>query len=139
MPNTPTQPLDKTILILGGAGLVGTQVARQVARDLRPEKIVIASLYQKEVRDLVHELRKEFSAVQFPEVGGNSFVRADSPREERSALMKGARRRRALYDDLFGSLDAVYERSMLVAVMREHQPDVLIDCVNTASGISYQD
>src|SRR6185295_17989802 len=57
----------------------------------------------------------------------------------RSDLMKSARRRRALYDDLFGSLDAVYERSMLVAVMREHQPNVLIDCVNTASGISYQD
>ena len=139
MPNTPPQPLDKTILILGGAGLVGTQVARQVARDLRPEKIVIASLYQKEVRDLTHELRKEFPAVQFAEAWGNMFVRSEFAREDRSGLMKSTRRRRALYDDLFGPLDAVYERSMLVAVMREHQPDVLIDCVNTASGISYQD
>ncbi|MFL6214362.1 MAG: hypothetical protein ACJ74J_10785 [Blastocatellia bacterium] len=139
MPNTPTQPLDKTILILGGAGLVGTQVARQVARDLRPEKIVIASLYQKEVRDLAHELRKEFPAVQFAEAWGNMFVRTEFAREDRSDLMKSARRRRALYDDLFGPLDEVYERSMLVAVMREHQPNVLIDCVNTASGISYQD
>ncbi|MEN3335266.1 MAG: hypothetical protein V7641_4631 [Blastocatellia bacterium] len=139
MPNTPTLPLDKTILILGGAGLVGTQVARQVARDLRPEKIVIASLYQKEVRDLAHELRKEFPAIQFAEVWGNMFVRAEFARQDRSDLMKSARRRRALYDDLFGSLDTVYERSMLVAVMREHQPNVLIDCVNTASGISYQD
>jgi len=139
MPNTPTQSLDKTILILGGAGLVGTQVARQVARDLRPEKIVIASLYQKEVRDLAHELRKEFPAVQFAEAWGNMFVRAEFAREDRSDLMKSARRRRALYDDMFGPLDEVYERSMLVAVMREHQPNVLIDCVNTASGISYQD
>jgi len=139
MPNTSIAPLDKTILILGGAGLVGTQVARQVARDLRPEKIVIASLYQKEVRDLVHELRKEFPAVSFAEAWGNMFVRAEFARQERSDLMKSARRRRALYDDLFGSLDAVFERSMLVAVMREHQPNVLIDCVNTASGISYQD
>ncbi len=139
MPNTPTQPLDKTILILGGAGLVGTQVARQVARDLRPEKIVIASLYQKEVRDLAHELRKEFPAVQFAEAWGNMFVRTEFARQDRGDLMKSTRRRRALYDDLFGPLDAVYERSMLVAVMREHQPNVLIDCVNTASGISYQD
>ena len=139
MPNTPTQPLDKTILILGGAGLVGTQVARQVARDLRPEKIVIASLYQKEVRDLARELRKEFPAVQFAEAWGNMFVRAEFAREDRADLMKSTRRRRALYDDLFGPLDDVYERSMLVAVMREHQPSVLIDCVNTASGISYQD
>ncbi|HJQ23786.1 MAG TPA: hypothetical protein VKA60_07690 [Blastocatellia bacterium] len=139
MPNTPTQTLDKTVLILGGAGLVGTQVARQVARDLRPEKIVIASLFQKEVRDLVHELRKEFPAIQFAEAWGNMFVRSEFAREDRGTLMKSARRRRALYDDLFGALDAAYERSMLVAVMREHRPSVLIDCVNTASGISYQD
>jgi hypothetical protein len=139
MPNTSTEPLDKTILILGGAGLVGTQVARQVARDLRPAKIVIASLYQKEVRDLTHELRKEFPGVTFAEAWGNMFVRVEFAREDRSDLMKSARRRRALYDDLFGPLDLVYERSMLVAVMREHQPNVLIDCVNTASGISYQD
>lgn len=139
MPNTSTGPLDKTILILGGAGLVGTQVARQVARDLRPEKIVIASLYQKEVRDLVHELRKEFPGIAFAEAWGNMFVRAEFARQDRSDLMKSGRRRRALYDDLFGPLDTVFERSMLVAVMREHQPHVLIDCVNTASGISYQD
>src|ERR1700754_1119048 len=139
MPNTPIQSLDKTIFILGGAGLVGTQVARQVARDLRPEKIVIASLYQKEVRDIVHELHQEFPAIQFAEVWGNVFVRAEFARQERGDLMKSSRRRRALYDDLFGALDGAYERSMLVAVMREHQPHLLIDCVNTASGISYQD
>src|ERR1051325_306868 len=139
MPNTPTQTLDKTVLILGGAGLVGTQVARQVARDLRPEKIVIASLYQKEVRDFIHELRKEFPAVQFAEAWGNMFVRVEFARADRNDLLKSARRRRALYDDLFGPLDDAYERSMLVQVMREQRPDVLIDCVNTASGISYQD
>ncbi|HKV37839.1 MAG TPA: hypothetical protein VJX67_01405, partial [Blastocatellia bacterium] len=48
-------------------------------------------------------------------------------------------RRRALYDDLFGPLDAAYENSMLVQAIREHQPDVIIDSINTASGISYQD
>src|SRR5215471_8223630 len=130
---------DKSIFILGGAGLVGTQVARQVARDLKPDKIVIASLYQKEVRDFIHELRKEFPAVQLAEAWGNMFVRSEFAREDRSDLMRSRRRRRALYEDLFGQLDSAYDRSMLVAVMREHRPDVLIDCVNTASGISYQD
>ncbi len=38
---------DKTILLLGGAGLVGTQVARQISRDVCPEKIIVASLYQR--------------------------------------------------------------------------------------------
>jgi NAD(P)-dependent dehydrogenase (short-subunit alcohol dehydrogenase family) len=139
MPNTAHQSIDKTIFILGGAGLVGTQIARQAARDLRPEKIVIASLYQKEVRELVHELRKEFPAIRFVELWGNIFVRADFARDDRAEMVISSARRRALYEDLFGPLDAAYERSMLVAAMREHKPDVLIDCVNTASGISYQD
>jgi len=51
--------LDKSIFILGGAGLVGTQIAYQVARSLKPQKIVIASLFQKEVRELSRELGRE--------------------------------------------------------------------------------
>jgi hypothetical protein len=139
MRNTPNQSLDKTIFILGGAGLVGAQIAYQVARELRPEKIVIASLFQKEVRELAHELKKEFPVINFVEVWGNVFVRTEFAREDRIFMMTSPKRRSALYEDLFGSLDAAYERSMLVAAMREHRPNVLIDCVNTASGISYQD
>jgi hypothetical protein len=130
---------DKTIFILGGAGLVGTQISYQVARDLKPEKIVIASLFQKEVRELVHELRKEFPAINLVELWGNVFVRSEFARADREELLASPARRRALFDDLFGALDEAYERSMLVAAMREHGADVLIDCINTASGISYQD
>jgi len=134
-----SQPNDKTVFILGGAGLVGSQVAHQIARELRPEKIIIASLYQKEVRELTHELRKEFPGVKFAELWGNVFVRSELAREDRDDVVASPTRRRALYDDLFGPLDSAYERSMLVAALREHRPDVVIDCVNIASGISYQD
>ncbi|HWP41761.1 MAG TPA: hypothetical protein VNO14_00905, partial [Blastocatellia bacterium] len=134
-----THSIDKTILILGGAGLVGSQIAYQVARDLRPEKIIIASLYQKEVRELAHDLRKEFAAVSFVEMWGNLFVRSEFAKEDRGELMASPARRLALYEDLFGPLDDAYEKSMLARAVREHRPDVIIDCVNTASGISYQD
>ncbi len=130
---------DKSIFILGGAGLVGTQISYQVARDLKPEKIVIASLFQKEVRELAHELRKEFPAISLVELWGNVFVRSEFAGADREELLASPARRRALFDDLFGALDEAYERSMLVAAMREHGADVLIDCINTASGISYQD
>lgn len=139
MPTNTHQPLDKTVLILGGAGLVGTQICYQVARDLGPTKIVIASLFQAEVRELANELRKEFPAVQAVELWGNIFVRSEFARADREELLTNPERRRALYDDLFGPLDGAYQRSMLAAAVREHKPDVLIDCVNTASGISYQD
>lgn len=131
--------IDKTIFILGGAGLVGTQISYQVARELEPEKIVIASLYQKEVRELAHELRKEFPAIKFIELWGNVFVRTEFAGADRDQLLASPARRRALYDDLFGPLDGAYERSMLACSIREHGADVLIDCINTASGISYQD
>jgi hypothetical protein len=133
------QPLDKTILILGGAGLVGTQICYQISRELAPHAIVIASLYQREVRELARELRREFPAIEFVELWGNLFVRSEFAREDRSELIASSAKRRALYDDLFGPIDEAYDRSMLVAAMRKHRPDVLIDCVNTASGISYQD
>ena len=139
MPNTGNHSSDKSVLILGGAGLVGAQIARQVARELQPEKIVIASLYQKEVRELTHELKKEFPHVAFVELWGNLFVRTDLAREDRSDLVGSRARRRALYEDLFGPLEQAYEKSMLASSVREHRPHVLIDCVNTASGISYQD
>jgi hypothetical protein len=139
MPNKTPQSPDRNIFILGGAGLVGTQISYQVARDLKPDKIIIASLFQKEVRELAHELRKEFPAITVVELWGNIFVRSEFARSDRDELLASAARRRSLYDDLFGPLDGAYERSMLAAAVREHGADVLIDCVNTASGISYQD
>ena len=139
MPSKSNPPLDKRVFILGGAGLVGTQISYQVARDLKPEKIIIASLFQKEVRELARELRKEFPAITFVELWGNIFVRSEFARADRDDLLVSSARRRALYDDLFGPLDEAYERSMLAAAVREYGADVLIDCVNTASGISYQD
>ncbi|MCA1616443.1 MAG: hypothetical protein LC800_20575, partial [Acidobacteria bacterium] len=40
---------------------------------------------------------------------------------------------------LFGDFDAAYARSQLVQLILEHRPDVVVDCINTATGISYQD
>src|SRR6185295_7825830 len=93
----PHPPLDKTVFILGGAGLVGTQISYQVARDLKPEKIIIASLYQKEVRELAHVLRREFPGIDFVELWGNIFVRSEFARADRAELIASVSRRRALY------------------------------------------
>src|SRR5215467_6581213 len=129
----------KTVMILGGAGLVGTQVGRKVAGDLSPDRIVIASLFHKETRELVRELKREFPDIRFVELVGNLFVRTEFAREDRAEIIATPARRRALYEDLFGRLDDAYENSMLASAVREHRPGIIIDCVNTASGISYQD
>src|SRR5262249_14308162 len=129
----------KVILILGGAGLVGKKVAYKVSRELAPQKGIIASLYQKDVVDLTTELRREFRHIKFIDLWGNLFVRRDLAFQGRKQTISAAGSRRALYDDLFGPMADAYNNSTLVSAILEHRPGVIIDCVNTASGISYQD
>ncbi len=130
---------DKTILLLGGAGLVGVQVARQVARDVCPAKIVIASLYQREIRETIGPLEKEFPSVAFVGVWGGVFVRDEMTYARRAALLQSPASRDELFEDLLGDLDGAYARSRLVQLIREHRPDVIVDSINTATAISYQD
>lgn len=130
---------DKTFLLLGGAGLVGLQVARAVAREIEPQRIVIASLYQKEIRDALAQLNKEFPEVDWVGVWGDGFLRSEFTRMRRRELLDSPARRAALYDDLFGDLDAAYERARLTKVIREYKPNVIVDSINTATAISYQD
>ncbi len=131
--------MDKIFLLLGGAGLVGAQIAREISRDIRPQKIIIASLYQREVRETLAGLCKEFPDVEYVGVWGDVFVRADLTDERRQTLLASSARRADLFDDLLGDLDAVYARSRLVQLIREHRPDVIVDSINTATAISYQD
>lgn len=130
---------DRTFLLLGGAGLVGLQVARAVAREIEPQRVVIASLYQKEVRDALAQLNKEFPTVDWVGVWGDGFLRSEFVQMRRRELLDSPARRAALYDDLFGDLDAAYERARLTEVIRTYKPNVIVDSINTATAISYQD
>lgn len=130
---------DKTIMLLGGAGLVGMQVAREAAKRLNPGKIIIVSLYQREVRQAIALLKKEFPGIEWVGVWGDVFVRSDLTLAKRADLIQSAERRDELYEDLQGDLDAAYARSRLVQLIREHRPDVIVDSINTATAISYQD
>lgn len=130
---------DDTFLLLGGAGLVGAQVAREAARRLHPRKIIIASLYQREVREALTLLEKEFPKIEWVGVWGDVFVRSELTHAKRRDLLQSPRTRDDLFDDLMGDLDAAYSRSRLVGLIREHRPDVIVDSINTATAISYQD
>lgn len=132
---------DKTFLILGGAGLVGRQIARHIANHLNPERIVIASLYSKEVREATQALKRMFShkPIEFVGLHGNVFVRSEFSDKSRQALLESYTYREMLYEDLLGPLDGAYERSRLVEIVRQFRPNVIVDAINTATAISYQD
>ncbi len=126
-------------LILGGAGLVGLQIARRIAHDLAPGKIVIASLYRDEVEQAMNSLRRMFSGVEFEGSWGDVFVREQFTEHGRRQLMESYTWREQLFEDLFGPLDGAYQRSRLVQLILEHRPQVIVDSINTATAISYQD
>ncbi|MFQ6116029.1 MAG: hypothetical protein ACE5NG_18360, partial [bacterium] len=127
------------VLILGGAGLVGSQIARQIARDLKPKMIVIASLYQREVRELLHELKKEFPNVAFEGCWGDVFVRKEFSHKDRWEILQSLSKSKLLFKDVFGDKSEAYEGSQLVAIIRKYKPDIIVDSINTATAISYQD
>lgn len=130
---------DRTILVLGGAGLVGSQIVRTIAREMEPEQIVVASLYRGEVREFLRDARREFPHVNFTGAWGDIFVRDEFMLEKRRRLLQSVPRRDRLYQDLFGPLDPAFERSGLVQLVQQYKPDVIVDCINTATAISYQD
>jgi hypothetical protein len=131
----------ETFLILGGGGLVGLQIARRIANDLSPKKIIIASLYKEEVERAVDELRSMFSEsdIEYEGIWGDIFVRSEFSDAPRRLLLEDEESRTALYTDLFGPIDQVYKHSRLVELILQHRPNVIVDSINTATAISYQD
>ncbi|HEY6042189.1 MAG TPA: hypothetical protein VIX58_08670 [Anaerolineae bacterium] len=130
---------DKTILLLGGAGLVGTQIARQLARDVRPQKVVIASLYSDEVNDALKLVRKEYPEIEWVGITGDVFVREAFSTKKRGELLRSHKSRDELNEDLFGDFEETFQRSRLVQLILEYKPNVIVDSINTATAISYQD
>ncbi len=133
--------MDQTYLILGGGGMIGIQIAREIARELKPKTIVIASLYPQEVSGAIEQLKIEFSSIEFNGFAGDIFLRTEWNRQAKSRrqLMETEENRVALFEDVFGEFDAAYKRSQLAQLIFDHKPDVVVDSINTATAISYQD
>lgn len=126
-------------LILGGAGLVGLQVCRRVAQDLQPKRIVVASLFEHEARGAVERLQREFGTdIACEPAWGNLFVPAELAFRPRNEVLASPELRRQLLDWLYGDFEEAYPRNYLVQLIQKHRPQVIVDCVNTATGLSYQ-
>jgi hypothetical protein len=118
---------NRKILVLGGYGLVGTAVCRELLVR-KPREIQIHSLRMEESERAVEELRAEAGSTVLSTSAGNIFglVEGGSKRD----LIRAELRR--LDDEDLGSF-------VLYDVLSKSQPDVVIDCVNTSTGIAYGD
>ena len=130
--------MTKTLLILGGAGMVGVQVAREAARELKPSRIVIASLRQEEVDDVVALLRAEIDGIEFVGAAGDIFLPQSLQGMNRRDIISNRDTYDQLFDEIF-SREADYTKSALFQLVNDVRPDVIVDCINTATAISYLD
>lgn len=129
---------NETILILGGAGMVGLQVAREAARELNPKKIVIASLREEEVRDAATVLAPEIGEERLALEWGDIFQPEALKHRNRRDLVSDPEAYHSLFSEVFAA-NADHTTSALFRMIERYEPDVVVDCINTATGISYQD
>jgi hypothetical protein len=128
----------ETILILGGGGMVGVQVARECARELHPKRIVIAAVSEAEVNSALEFLREQLgSEVELAGEWGNIFVPDELKGVDRASLVEN----REHYDKLFDAVfrrEVSYQTSALYKLVEKYAPSIVIDSINTATAISYQ-
>jgi len=131
-----------TVLVLGGWGLVGSAVCRKLM-EFNPARIIVTSLKQHEAEEAVKELftlYPDSPTDRFIPWWGNVFTRTswkDLPRED---ILKDSEKRRILVDDCIDELNTeILQSSALYDVLITYKPDAVIDCINTATAIAYQD
>lgn len=131
---------DTTVLLLGGAGLVGQAVARAIVPH-RPGRIVVTSLHRAEAVAAAESLARTPGAegIGMEPRWGDLFVPEASRTRSRGEVLGDPEARRALVDDLYGELtDEVFSRSALGTLLVDTRPDVIVDCINTAGALAYQ-
>jgi len=117
---------DRKCLVLGGWGLVGMAVCRELLVR-KPKEIQIHSLRMEESEKACDELRPEAGDTVLSASGGDLFGLVDDlPKLGELEAQLGP-----LDDDVLRSF-------RLYRLLEESKPDIVIDCVNTATGIAYR-
>lgn len=129
----------KSVLILGGYGLVGQAVARRLVRE-QPRALILLSLRREEAEEAVATLRAEGVTLPLEAAWGDVFGFSDVKDRNRRELFAERAFRERLIGSLVDTLDeGRASEYYLHQLVTEKRPDVVIDAVNTATGIAYQD
>ncbi|MFB0517163.1 MAG: short-chain dehydrogenase, partial [Candidatus Neomarinimicrobiota bacterium] len=130
---------NRKVLVLGGYGMVGMAVCRRLAAE-KPAELIIASLLEGEALAAVEQLQPEVNEVRLTPIWGNIFVRDSLKDLTREEILNSPEHRARLIADVMEPLDDdIMEHSTLHQIISRHQPHVIIDAVNSATGLAYQD
>jgi len=129
----------RSVLILGGYGLVGQAVARRLLRE-EPSRVVLLSLKREEAESAVAALAPERGEVELAAAWGDVFTFQDLKDRPRREVYSDPALRGRLIESLLDPLsEAAARQYFLFRLVTEERPDVIVDAVNTATGIAYQD
>ena len=129
----------RSVLILGGYGLVGQAVARRLIRE-EPRRITLLSLKREEAEGAVASLAPECSGVELAAAWGDIFTFADLKDRPRPEVFSDPAQRGRIIESLLDPLsEAAARQYFLFRLVTEERPDIIVDAVNTATGIAYQD
>jgi len=130
---------EKTIMVLGGSGLVGIAVCRRLLAK-QPKRLIVLALTEAEVMDGVDLLQSEYPDIPITPAWGNIFVRTSLKDKTRQELLSDPKNRAILVNDVLNELDDnILKESYLYHLIEEYLPEIIIDSVNTATGLAYQD
>ncbi len=133
---------NKTVLILGGWGLVGNAISRKLV-DENPKNLIITSLKYSEAKEAVQKLEIEFPHKEkgfFIPWGGDIFVRNEFKDLNRAEVITDSNKRKVIISDTLDELsDDILNNSAIFRLLTLYSPDIIIDCINTATAIAYQD
>lgn len=132
---------DRTVMLLGGSGLVGHAVARRVlAATPPPRRIVLVALFEDDVRAAARALEPYRGTATIDVEWGNIFMPASVARLDIATIMGSAEHRALVIGDLLGDLtEAMLERNLLFRLLIRYKPDAVVDSINTATAFAYQD
>jgi hypothetical protein len=131
----------KNVMILGGSGEVGFSICRRILEE-KPKRLVVAALKREEVEEAIEELKREFPETTTEILGafGNIFVRTALKDKGRNEILRDPVYRRWIMEDVLGEFtEEILKDSYLNNLIEEFKPDILIDSINTATALAYQD
>lgn len=133
---------DRTVLVLGGWGLVGSAICRGLVEE-HPRKIIVTSLIKDEALDAVKQLRKEYPKMPadfFVPWWGNIFSRHEFKDIPRETLLADDETRALFIADVLDELNEdIIHRSAIFQLIDTYRPEIIIDSINSATAIAYQD
>src|SRR5579885_1157774 len=127
----------KTVFIFGGFGLVGGAISRLVLAE-KPAKLVVSSLHNEREEKTWRALQQEFPDTTIEAEWGNIFVRESLKDLSPDEIRANAIYRQIYLNDLFAELSGddeseILTSSTLYQMLLRHQPQIIIDCINTAT------